>query len=378
MKILFNCLVNVKGGAIQNAANFVAHALNDSSNQFQFLISPQVMAVLDGWGVSDPAIHVLDHPLKSKSVRVSIAAIEREFCPDVVYSMAGPTYFRFSSPHVLGISDGFITHATRDIFFKGRSLTDGAVFYLKTLLKRLYSRFEGDYFIFQTDSARKGYCSSLCVPAKKSAVVANAIGKSFLAGFQGKGSVISSDVVRILCPAADYPHKNLDLLFPVCDLLSEGGAGGGDVQVRFVVTVDKRSGLARRIEQTDFSSMSADIVNIGPYSYDSAPEIYRESEIVFMPTLLETFSTSYLEALAAKKVLLCSDRDFARDVCEDAAYYFDPNSPEDAVNVIHGVLEGRYAFDESKAERVINKYGDFSIRYFNLLDTIRGFLGKGD
>jgi glycosyltransferase involved in cell wall biosynthesis len=46
-----------------------------------------------------------------------------------------------------------------------------------------------------------------------------------------------------------------------------------------------------------------------------------------LPTLLESFSGSYLEAMHFGTPILTSDRDFAREVCGEAALYFDPDSP---------------------------------------------------
>ena len=55
---------------------------------------------------------------------------------------------------------------------------------------------------------------------------------------------------------------------------------------------------------------------------------------MFLPTLLETFSASYPEAMKMKKPILTSYLDFALDICGDAALYFDPTSAEDIADKI--------------------------------------------
>ena len=50
-------------------------------------------------------------------------------------------------------------------------------------------------------------------------------------------------------------------------------------------------------------------------------------QALFLPTLLESFSVTYLEAMHFGVPVLTSDLDFARFVCGDAAIYFDPWDP---------------------------------------------------
>ena len=58
-----------------------------------------------------------------------------------------------------------------------------------------------------------------------------------------------------------------------------------------------------------------------------------------MPTLIETYGLPYLEAQVLKKAMLTSDRDFARELCGEAAVYFDPLDPEDVAQAVRRVIE---------------------------------------
>ena len=53
-----------------------------------------------------------------------------------------------------------------------------------------------------------------------------------------------------------------------------------------------------------------------------------------MPTLLESFSGSYIEAMHYGVPILTSDLDFAHDVCGESAIYFDPWNVETIKNAI--------------------------------------------
>ncbi len=56
-------------------------------------------------------------------------------------------------------------------------------------------------------------------------------------------------------------------------------------------------------------------------------EYYLACNALLLPTLLESFSGTYLEAMHFGRPILTSNLDFARDVCDDAALYFDPWDP---------------------------------------------------
>ena len=66
------------------------------------------------------------------------------------------------------------------------------------------------------------------------------------------------------------------------------------------------------------------IENIGEYKYSEANEVYASCDMVFVPSVVEVFSATYLEAMQCKKPLIVADRDFARDICGDGAEYLEP------------------------------------------------------
>jgi glycosyltransferase involved in cell wall biosynthesis len=61
---------------------------------------------------------------------------------------------------------------------------------------------------------------------------------------------------------------------------------------------------------------------------------YRHSSALILPTLLESFTATYLEAMQFDCPVLTSDLDFAREVCGEAAIYFDPWNVDDMCNAI--------------------------------------------
>jgi len=85
---------------------------------------------------------------------------------------------------------------------------------------------------------------------------------------------------------------------------------------------------------------------------------FRNVDGMLMPSLLESFSTTYVEAMATNVPILTSDLDFAHSSCGDVASYFDPF---DTKSIKNSIVEFRdntdLRFDLAKAGaiRVISK-----------------------
>lgn len=77
---------------------------------------------------------------------------------------------------------------------------------------------------------------------------------------------------------------------------------------------------------------------------------YAEATILVMPSLVETVGLPILEAMAAGLPVLAADRPYAHDVAADAAYYFDPLSPEDFVQKASHLLQNAQLRQHLSAE----------------------------
>ena len=136
----------------------------------------------------------------------------------------------------------------------------------------------------------------------------------------------------LLCVTRYYPHKNLEIIVETFiryrDLLR------GVVCV-LLIDRDQGQGASALIDRIHIEGMSDQIICIGAIPQHRLGEFYYAADVMFLPTLLESFSGTYLEAMQIEKPILTSDRDFAREVCGDAAVYIDPLSEE---SVKDGIL----------------------------------------
>lgn len=368
MKILFNCTVNVNGGAVQNAANFIKYAVIEATHEFIFLVSKQVQEVLLHWGIESANIHILETPSKSKTARLKALKLESDFLPDVVYTMAGPTYIPFKAPHVMGISDPYITHADCLSFALNRSFYEAIFFGLKELVKGVYGRFTAQHFIFQTETSREGFCRRYFFDKDKTSILQNAIGEDFqnlLPSIQAT----SIEPYKIFVPSAYYPHKNLEIIIKLCESLI---ASNDEKRYKFITTANHESGFSNLIAEKGLASM---IENIGPYSYSNAFQLYEDCHAIFMPSILETFSTSYLEAIAIGKPLIVADRSFSREVCGTYAHYYSPLSVSGAIDALKESVNS--SVDTAERKKIIARYGTQKERFNKAIAILEEVFNKG-
>jgi glycosyltransferase involved in cell wall biosynthesis len=73
---------------------------------------------------------------------------------------------------------------------------------------------------------------------------------------------------------------------------------------------------------------------------DELVDLYRRAAAVVFPSLYEGFGQPPLEAMASGCPVAVADAGSLREVCGDAARYFDPMSPEDMAAAVRDVLAG--------------------------------------
>ncbi|MCF8102171.1 MAG: glycosyltransferase [Desulfarculaceae bacterium] len=337
MRILVNATTCVVGGGVQVAAAFIGRSLRDpGGDSFTYVVSPAVQSSLGNQvPLTDQLQVVQPSPARLWAGRPNakrLQQIEAEFRPDVVFTVFGPAYVRFTATHLCGIADPWVTHpsplAANVLSTTGR---------LRVRLKTRYKAWRlspKDFYWVESSVSQHGLSRILGIPLERIRVIPNCYAPVFdNADYGMRGP--HSQTMRILTLSAPYPHKNLIIIPRVAALLQQRDP---QWSYRFKVTLPEEGPevenfwvLAQHLGVMDM------IDNVGPVHLYQCPALYAESDIMFLPTLLETFSVSYLEAMRANCAIVTTDLDFARDVCGEAAEYFDPSSPEAAAMALERI-----------------------------------------
>jgi hypothetical protein len=168
--------------------------------------------------------------------------------------------------------------------------------------------------------------------------------------------------INLLFLSKYYVHKNFEILFKLSDKLRKEN-------IKIFITLDKSIKQDNKFLNLVLNKKIDDvIVNIGFIKQDELPKVYNQVDGLFLPTLLESFSTTYLESFYFKKPIFTSNRDFAIEICEDAAFYFNPLDENDIINTITNAFNNPDLID-NKINLGLNKLSNFEIQN-NIFDKI--------
>ena len=378
MKVLFNCTTNTKGGGVKNSAMFIKYAILDKENFFYFAISQEVKDILVKWDIDTSCMFLFDKsPARSKNKRDALYKLANKLDVDLVFTMAGPAYVNFEQTHLMGISNPYITHTD----FQGLSIGKTLKEVIKTVMLTTYQAYyalKADFWMFQTIASRNGFIKRYFKNREKTFVVNNAIGNEFKEFFvDNQIKYINLDkTINIFCPAADYYHKALHLIPKIVKELVV--LSKNSYHFKFTLTIDNNSAIWKEIsKKCQLYSVVEQVKNIGPYNYANVLNLFKNSDIVFVPSVLETFSASYLEAYASKKPLVVSDKKFVKDICKDAALYIDPFDSKKVAETLDMLIRDKDIQKKliSEGERRLNDYGNQEKRYEDIVkifNKIRG------
>ena len=156
-----------------------------------------------------------------------------------------------------------------------------------------------------------------------------------------------TDRFKLFALTKYYAHKNLELI------VDAYAAHGMDLLAGTVcfLTVDpshhpRARDLLRRIAR----EVPEQVVNLGPLPQSVIAQYYRGVDALVHPSTLESFSASYLEAMAFGVPILASDLDFAHEICGGAAIYFSPQQPSDLARCVQKLRHDTVLGDRLAAE----------------------------
>jgi glycosyltransferase involved in cell wall biosynthesis len=221
---------------------------------------------------------------------------------------------RFSVPHV--------TYVQQSLPFSAEALAS-----LPTVRERFQNRARAwamrrscqsaAKIVCQSQLMKRWICSKYSIPDEKVAAVYHAPRNLNVAlSVSDTGGEIMTDdqQPRILYVGSDAPYKKLDTLVQGMSSIRRTNP---DAVAFLTLPVDHPYGSVPGLRCLGYLN-----------DYDLA-KAYTRADVLVLPSLVETVGIPTLEAMSLGTPVLVADRPYAHDICEDAAVFFDPNSPED-------------------------------------------------
>ncbi|MEM8527766.1 MAG: glycosyltransferase [Bacteroidota bacterium] len=150
----------------------------------------------------------------------------------------------------------------------------------------------------------------------------------------------------LLCLSRYYPHKNIEVLVDVAKIIK---AKNLNYKIVITISADQHHKVNWIEKQIDLLGLEDILLNIGQVPFELVPSLYESVDALILPTLLESFSGTYVDAMFYGKTIFTSNKDFATEVCGKAAYYFDPLSAMNILETVNVAYSNKLELDQKIA-----------------------------
>lgn len=272
-----------------------------------------------------PRVKVIDFQSTSRSSRMrfelkALPELVRDFQPDWIWGLGN-----------LGLLD---PPCRQSVLFHDPHLVYPESFYAseryiykmkKRLLKRRLAKClpKTTSVYCQTQTARKRFSETFDYDIEQIGICPNAVSAFTLSEMQPlpEGSGLDQSKFILFTLTKCYGHKNLD---GIAKMYREHGSQLADTQNLWTIEKNQHPIAKTLLKAISEPGMKSRIHNLGPLSQQQLGSVFQASGALFLPTFLESFSGTYLEAMHFGVPIITSDLDFAHEVCGDAAIYVDP------------------------------------------------------
>lgn len=340
MKLFINISNLVMGGSIQVAHSFLFELAKIKTSN-KYLICANKFSIkninINSFSSNFKFVIISSSPVKFSSrlkVLKKLNLIANDFNPDIVFTLFGPSYWVPNAKHICGFADGWVYNPDSIVYSKLNFLSR-LKRKLLNLVKTVRLKKEATHFILETEDAKNRLNKYLNIPKSKISVVSNTFNSVFNQKFfeEKIPPLFKNSSFKLISISSYYPHKNLEIINSVIDYIPK------KYDIKFYLTLPEDIFL-KKFKNCD------QIINLGPQFIGNCPRLYYWSDAVFLPTLLETFSASYPEAMIMEKPIITSNLSFAKDICASSAEYFNPLDPEDIAKKILNLYSDKNRYNQ--------------------------------
>ena len=365
MRILINAVIAKKrsSGGFQVCINFILRTLEQDDIEWYYIVSEELDKVIGRrmsyiknrryfvFPSQPDFLHSYWHVYKA------IRKLEDEINPNVVFSILAPSYFQFKTKEVMRYTQPWVTHpnqfAWESLSFKKLCATK-----MYCMIQRILIR-KAHYFITQSETCAKGILKITHEQGDHVIVIPNVLPAIFS---NYNIEHIDSDGINIACVGSAYYHKNIDIVPDVLLLLKVKG-----YNVKCHLTLPQKSTLFNIIRERAINlGVDENIVNHGVLTQSELGDVYRKCDLCFLPSLLEVFSATTIEAMFFGLPVVATNIDFNKEILGESCLYYEPTNARDAASKLQILIENNKLREECRMKMKLKKkqFCDFD-SYFN-------------
>ena len=334
---LFNFLAVRNGGTANFARGFISAAQTDRLNNFVVLLGT------DQRGLSVSANNL--RYIFVDGVRNSLFRfiIEQFYVPwvaikfkcEAVYNPFDVCQLLKPVPVLLGMKNPSLLLAGLGYYDK---LSSGAKFYhkLRNNISRLSSQY-ADGVIFPTEYFKSRFLVESGALIERHWVVHHGCIPIASGYHKGEDSETrSEEEFLILTASVLYRYKNIHVIVEALKHLTSK------------VNINIKFKIAGKINDIDYFHEINDLINVHGLQgkveflnfvdHDELIRLYKRANVFVFASNMETFGFPMVEALSIGCPLIVNDTQFAREICGDAAWYYDLDDPISLAGVLEDFI----------------------------------------
>lgn len=371
-KIVINVANLHAGGGVQVASSFLfelSKLVRDTREQLEITVmcSQKVYNNLP----SDFYENVFNHfeILNIHGLSLLSRKVKEKFSGfDVCFTVFGPIYFKPDVKfHICGFAQPWIAYPD-NYAYSQLSLKE----YLKNKLKftiqsQLFKRY--DHLVVEQQHVSDALCK-LGYTQKNISVVSNCVSSIYedtnrWVPLEADDNFFNEKITLGFIGRA-YPHKNVSVLSKVNEIL----ISKYKMKCNFIFTFTESE-----MNSCGFSNHS-NFHTVGEISATQCPSFYQMLDALVFPSLLECFSASPIEAMKMKTTVIASDYPFVKEVCGEAAFYFDPLSADKIATSIYNAFSNNELRENKKllGLELVSSLPTASDRASAYLDIIKSYI----
>lgn len=367
VKIIINAISAKKtaGGAFQIAQNFMLKSLERKNIDWYYIASYDIDKAIGEHFLAIKGINYFPFPTQPdfrgtyNNVKKELKLLEEKIKPDLIYSITAPSYFKFRTKEVMRFTNPWVTHPNK---YAWSTLSIGEkIFYYVYGLNQKRMMKSSRFFITQTETCKKGIMRITALPSDNIAVVNNVLPDIYS---RVDNTPIRADngMINVAAVGNTSPHKNFDIIPDVIKQLEILGYSN----LCFHTTFPEDDLVTKKIlDKAKKMHVEGKICNHGRLSQLELSEMYRMCQFCFLPTLLEVFSASTIEAMFFNLPIVATDFPFNSEVLGDSCLYYEPKNPQSAAKQFAkmiGNIELQNMFKEKMKKR-LSLYGDYDSHF---------------
>ncbi len=236
---------------------------------------------------------------------------------DVLYSPAEITTFLTTCPVILGVQNYNIYHEEVEFSDPITSLKIKIMEKLACLSAKKASK-----VVFTSNTAKDHIGDKLSIGELKRETIYHGVNLEDFKPNQDKSRNIRRGKY-ILCVSDTSKHKNIETLVEAYTSLDKELKNNYDL----VIVGKKREHYYNNIEPIlDENNFVGEIDFVGRVDFNSVAQYYYNASLFVLPSRLETFGMTLLEAMASETPVIASNATAIPEIVDEAGLLFDPDS----------------------------------------------------